>query len=131
MWLLVTFVYVSGRRCLDFARTLKWRQSARQELLTDPELLSDWAVQVGMLDAGIGVSDDDFAAAIALRNGTARREGTAAQLLASLAADLLDLLAGNDIEKGQRLRRSAMQPPVCGLVAREESAPVRHGDLRH
>ena len=50
----MTFVYVSGRRCLDFVGTLKWRQSARQELLTDPELLSDWAVQAGMLDAGIG-----------------------------------------------------------------------------
>ena len=134
----MTFVYVSGRRCLDFVGTLKWRQSARQELLTDPELLSDWAVQAGMLDAGIDVSDDDFAAAIALREaiyrtviarlehgrpkpadvdllndygshpplaprlertGTVRREGTAAQLLASLAADHLDLLAGDDIDR--------------------------------
>ena len=41
------FVYVSGRRCLDFAGTMKYRNSAREELLTDPRLLSDWAVQAG------------------------------------------------------------------------------------
>ena len=33
------------------------------------------------------------------RTGTAHREGDASRLLASLAADLLDLLAGADIEK--------------------------------
>jgi predicted RNA-binding Zn ribbon-like protein len=131
------FVYVSGRRCLDFVGTLKYRQSAREELLTDPRLLSDWAVQAGLLDAGIDITDDDLVAAIELREaiyrtvtarleqhrpqaadvnlinerasqpqltprllrtGATRREGTASQLLASLAADLLDLIAGTDIE---------------------------------
>jgi predicted RNA-binding Zn ribbon-like protein len=133
----VKFVYVSGRTCLDFAGTLKHRTSTREELLTQPELLSDWAVQAGLLDAAIDVTDDDLAAAIELReasyrtviarlehrrpqladvdllnehasqpeltprlhrNGSTSREGTASQLLASLAADLLDLLAGADIE---------------------------------
>ena len=46
------FVYVSGRRCLDFAGTLKHRASMREELLTDPRLLSEWAVQAGLVDAG-------------------------------------------------------------------------------
>jgi len=131
------FVYVSGRRCLDFAGTLKYRTSEREELLTDPGLLSDWAVQAGLLDDAIEITDDDLVAAIAireaiyrtviarleqrwpqvsdvnlinewasqpqltarlLRTGATRREGTAAQLLASLAADLLDLIAGADIE---------------------------------
>lgn len=131
------FVYVSGRRCLDFVGTLKYRQSAREELLTDPRLLSDWAVQAGLLDAGIDITNDDLGAAIELREaiyrtvtarleqhrpqaadvslinerasqsqltprllrtGATRREGTASQLLASLAADLLDLIAGNDIQ---------------------------------
>jgi predicted RNA-binding Zn ribbon-like protein len=131
------FVYVSGRRCLDFVGTLKYRQSAREELLTDPRLLSDWAVQAGLLDAGIDITDDDLVAAIELREaiyravtarleqhrprdadvnlinerasqpqltprllrtGATRREGAASQLLASLAADLLDLIAGTDIE---------------------------------
>jgi predicted RNA-binding Zn ribbon-like protein len=140
----VTFVYLSGRRCLDFAYTLRHWDSAREELLTRPELLSDWAVQAGLLDAAIDVSDDDFAAAIELREaiyrtvvarvehrrpqladvdllnerashpqltpqlqrtGTARREGTVSELLASLAADLLDLLAGPDIENVKRCAR--------------------------
>jgi predicted RNA-binding Zn ribbon-like protein len=131
------FVYVSGRRCLDFAGTLKHRTSASEELLTEPDRLSAWAVQAGLVDAGIAATEDDLAAAIELREaiyrvvtarlehrplevadvdllndrasqsrlaprldrtGSISRDGTASQLLASLAADLLDLLAGGDIE---------------------------------
>jgi predicted RNA-binding Zn ribbon-like protein len=137
----MNFVYVSGRRCLDFVGTLKYRQSAREELLTDARLLSDWAVQAGLLDAGIDITDDGLVAAIELREaiyrtvtarleqhrpqaadvrlinerasqpqltprllrtGATRREGTASQLLASLAADLLDLIAGTDVENVKR-----------------------------
>jgi predicted RNA-binding Zn ribbon-like protein len=61
------FVYVSGRHCLNFVGTMKHRTSARQELLTGPQLLSDWALQAGLVDAAIEVTDDDLAAAIALR----------------------------------------------------------------
>jgi predicted RNA-binding Zn ribbon-like protein len=132
------FKYVSGRGCLDFVGTLRYRASAREELLTDPEKLSDWAVEAGLVDAAIAISDAELAAAIALReaiyrvvsarleggppnaadvdllnehalqpqltpvlhpDGSVRRGGTAPQLLASLAADLLDLYAGPDIEK--------------------------------
>jgi predicted RNA-binding Zn ribbon-like protein len=143
----VKFVYVSGRTCLDFAGTMKGRRrSAPEELLTRPQLLSAWALQAGLLDTDIEVTDDDLAAAIALREaiyrtvtarlehrrptpadvdllnerarqrqltprlqrtGTARREGTASQLLASLAADLLDLLAGPDIDRVKRCANAA------------------------
>jgi predicted RNA-binding Zn ribbon-like protein len=131
------FVYVSGRRCLDFAGTLKYRASAREELLTEPERLSAWAVQAGLVDAGMAVTADDLAAAIELReaiyrvvtarleqrrldvgdvdliseraaqprltprldaDGSISRDGTPEQLLATLAADVLDLLAGGDID---------------------------------
>jgi predicted RNA-binding Zn ribbon-like protein len=133
------FKYVSGRRCLDFVGTLKYRASSKpEELLTNPQQLSDWALQAGLVDAVIEINDDELAAAIALReaiyrivfarlegrrpkvadvdllnehasqpqltprlhpNGSISGEGTASQLLARLAADLLDLLAGPDIEK--------------------------------
>lgn len=135
------FVYVSGRRCLDFAATVRRRDSAHEDLLTHPQLLSDWAVQAGLLDSAIDVTDDELADAIALReaiyrtviariedrrpqlahvdllnehasgrrltprllrSGSVRRDGTASQLLASLAADALDLLAGADIENVKR-----------------------------
>ena len=131
------FVYVSGRRCLDFAGTLRHRRSAREELLTDPDRLSKWAVQAGLVDAAIAVTQDDLAAALELREaiyrvvtaglehrslqvadvdllndrasqprltprldptGSTSRDGTASRLLASLAADLVDLLASGDIE---------------------------------
>jgi predicted RNA-binding Zn ribbon-like protein len=123
---------------LDFAGTLKYRHSVHEELLTNPQQLSDWAVQAGLVDAVIEISDDELVAAITLReaiyrvviarleggrpkvtdvdllnehasqpqltpllhrDGSVSRDGTAPQLLAGLAADLLDLLAGPDIEK--------------------------------
>ncbi|OBA79120.1 hypothetical protein A9W99_21465 [Mycobacterium sp. 1164966.3] len=135
------FVYVSGRRCLDFAGTLKQRDSGREELLTQPECLSDWGVQAGLLDTPIDVTDNDLTAAIALREATYRtvisrldgrglrpadvalinewgaqprltprlhrsgsvsREGSAAQLLASLVADLLDLLGDAEMDNVKR-----------------------------
>jgi predicted RNA-binding Zn ribbon-like protein len=136
------FRYVSGRRCLDFLGTLKHRGSSRaEELLTSPQRLSDWALQAGLVDTVIEITDDELAAAIALREATYRivtarldggrpevadadllngrasqpqltprlhpdgsvsRVSTASQLLARLAADLLDLLAGPDIDKVKR-----------------------------
>ncbi len=132
------FKYVGGRLCLDFVGTLRYRASAREELLTDPQRLSDWAVGAALVDAAIEITGDELAAAISLReaiyrvvvariqggrpqaadvdllnehasqpqltpvllpDGSVRRDGTAPQLLARLAADLLDLYAGPDIEK--------------------------------
>ena len=55
------FSYVSGRRCLDFAGTLRFRASAREELLTSPERLSDWAVQAELVDAVPEITDDELA----------------------------------------------------------------------
>jgi predicted RNA-binding Zn ribbon-like protein len=157
----VTFVYVSGRRCLDFAGTMKHRHGSPEELLTGPELLSDWAVQAGLLDAAIDVTDDDLAAALQLReaiyrtvsariagrrpqpadvgllnerarepqltpqllrSGATRRGGATPQLLASLAADLLDLLAGTDIENVKR----CAHPDCSRLYVDASRAKNRH-----
>jgi predicted RNA-binding Zn ribbon-like protein len=137
------FKYVSGRPCLDFVGTLRYRDSSKaEELLTKPQRLSDWAVQAGLVDEAISeITNADFAAAIAVReaiyriviarlegrrleavdvdlidehasgpqlaprlrpDGSLRREGTAPRLLARLAADLLDMLAGPDIGKVKR-----------------------------
>jgi predicted RNA-binding Zn ribbon-like protein len=155
------FVYVSGRRCLNFAGTMKYRTSEREELLTEPGLLSDWAVQAGLLDDAIDITDDDLVAAIELREaiyrtviarleqrrpqvadvnlinewasqpqltprllrtGATRREGSAAQLLASLAADLLDLVAGADIENVKR----CAHPRCTRLYADSSRGKNRH-----
>jgi predicted RNA-binding Zn ribbon-like protein len=157
----VAFVYVGGRRCLNFVGTMKHRDSAREELLTRPELLSEFAVQGGLLDGAIHVTDDDLAAAIELREaiyrtviarlehrrpqvadvdllneraaqpqitprlqrtGATRREGTAPQLLATLAADLLDLLAGTDIENVKR----CAHPDCTRLYLDASRAKNRH-----
>jgi predicted RNA-binding Zn ribbon-like protein len=157
----VTFIYVSGRQCLNFVGTMRHRDSTREEQLTKRELLSDWAVQAGLLDAAVVVTDDDLAAAIELREaiyrtvtarledrrpqladvdllnerasqpqltprllrtGALRREGTPAQLLASLAADLLDLLAGPDIENVKR----CAHPDCTRLYLDASRAKNRH-----
>ena len=139
------FTYVSGRACLDFMGTLKYRGGAEAEdLLIDPEDLSQWALEAGLVDAAVEATEEDLEVAIAvreagyrvviarleqrrpavadvelinewaaqprltprlLRTGATRRDGTAAQLLASLAADVLELLAGNDIDNVKRCAR--------------------------
>ncbi|MBV8179075.1 MAG: ABATE domain-containing protein [Mycobacterium sp.] len=155
------FIYVGGRQCLNFVGTMKHRHSSREEMLTEPALLSDWAVQGGLVDAGIDVTDDDLAAAIEvreaiyrtviarledrrpqpadvellngrasqpqltprlLRTGAVCRHGTPAQLLASVAADLLDLLAGTDI---QNVKRCA-HPDCTRLYLDTSRAKNRH-----
>ena len=157
----MTFIYVGGRQCLNFVGTMKHRHSSREELLTEPELLSDWAVEAGLLDAAIDVTDDDLAAALELReaiyrtviarleghrpkpadvdllneraaqpqltprllrSGATRREGITVQLLASLAADLLDLLAGGDIENVKR----CAHPDCTRLYLDASRAKNRH-----
>lgn len=147
---------------LNFAGTRKWRRTPPpEELLTQPKLLSDWAVQAGLLDRGIEVAEDDLEAAIALREaiyrtvtariegrrpksadvellnehgshaqltprldrtGAVRREGTPSQLLARLAADLLDLLAGPDIEKV----KGCAHPGCSRLYVDSSRAQNRH-----
>ena len=155
------FVFVCGRACLNFAGTLKHRHTAREERLVNPGVLSEWAMQAGLVDAGIDVTDEELATAIELREaiyrtmtarldhhrpeaadvelineqashpvlsprllrtGTTRREGTGSQLLATLAADLLDLLAGPDIENVKRCAH-----PNCSLLYVDSSrAKNRH-----
>lgn len=144
------FGFVSGRPCLDFAGTLKHRNSTCDERLTAPSVLSEWAVQAGLVEAGIEVTADDLVAAIQVREaiyrtavarldggrprpadvdllneqasqsrltprllvtGAISREGSAAQLIATLAADLLDLLAGPHIANVKRCAH-----PDCTLL---------------
>ncbi|WAJ42693.1 ABATE domain-containing protein [Mycobacterium sp. Aquia_216] len=155
------FGFVCGRTCLNFAGTLGHRLTVPEERLTSPEILSEWAVQAGLVDTGIEVTEDDLVIAIGLReaiyrtaiarlddrepnpadvvllnlrgsqpqltprllpDGTTSREGTASQLLASLAADLLDLLAGPEVGN---LKRCAH--PNCSLLYVDSSrAKNRH-----
>src|ERR1700710_3103452 len=68
----MSFVHVGGRRCLNFVATMKRRDGTREELLTQPELLSDWAVQGGLLDTAIDVTVDELGAAIDLREAVYR-----------------------------------------------------------
>lgn len=57
-----------------------------------------------------------------LRSGDTRRAGTASQLLATLAADLLDLLAGPDIDNVKR----CAHPGCARLYVDSSRAKTRH-----
>jgi predicted RNA-binding Zn ribbon-like protein len=139
------FKFVSGRLCLDFAGTFRYREGVgAEETLSAPERLSDWAVQGRLVDERAEISDAELAAAIDLReaiyrtvvarmrgasptaadvdlinahasqprltptlhaDGSLTRGGDAARLLAALAADLLEMLAGPDADKVKRCSR--------------------------
>ena len=154
-------------RCSISRGHSKWRRTpAPEELLTQPKLLSDWAVQAGLLDRGIEVTEGDLEAAIALREaiyrtvtarlegrrpkpadvellnehgshaqltprldrtGAVRREGTTSQLLARLAADVLDLLAGPDIEKVKGCAIRDLQPPGTAGLRRAHKIGIGAG----
>jgi predicted RNA-binding Zn ribbon-like protein len=157
----VKFAFVCGRVCLNFAGTMKHRNTSRDERLTEPAVLSEWAVQAGLVDDGFEVSDADLGTAIGVReaiyrtatarldgrepeaadvdllnaqasqpqltprllpDGRTSREGTAPQLIATLAADLLDLLAGSDMANVKRCDH-----PNCSLLYVDSSrAKNRH-----
>jgi predicted RNA-binding Zn ribbon-like protein len=69
------------------------RLEQRRPQVADVELVNEWAARPRLTPR-------------LLRTGTLRREGSTAQLLATLAADLLDLLAGPGIHNVKRCARA-------------------------
>ena len=165
----VKFGFVCGRACLNFAGTMKHRNTSPEERLTEPAVLSEWAVAAGLVDAGIAVTDHDLASAIEVReaiyrtatarlddrqptaadvellnkqasqpqltprllpDGTTSREGTAPQLLASLAADLLEPARGARNRQRQTVRPPELLAALRRFLASQEPPLVRDGDLR-
>ncbi|MFI6345500.1 CGNR zinc finger domain-containing protein [Streptomyces sp. NPDC050560] len=71
-------VFLCGSPALDFAATLRARDTVRFELFVTPERLSAWFLGSGLVDAVTSCDEADVAAAIALREAvyalvTARR----------------------------------------------------------
>jgi predicted RNA-binding Zn ribbon-like protein len=117
-------------RSLNFVGTMKHRNSAREELLTEPKLLSDWAVQGGLVDAAIDVTDDDLVAAIELREAiyrtvTARLDG---RRLQPADVDLLNERASG-AQLTPRLLRTAIALPAVPSSA-ERVLGVGHSQER-
>jgi hypothetical protein len=113
--------------------------------LTHPQQLSDWAVQAGLVDAVIEISDDELAAAIALREaiyriGLARLEGgrpkvADVDLLNEHASqpEITPLLHPNGSVSRKAPRRSCSRgwPPICSTflpdptLRRSRNVPIR------
>jgi len=66
------FTFVSGDLALDFAGTVKYRDTAAEETLRSPGRLGEWCVDAGVVDSAPPVSESEFARALAVREAIYR-----------------------------------------------------------
>ena len=69
----MNFAFVSGRPCLDFAGTLKWRRRERsEEQLTGPTRLAEWARAGQLISGSMPVTSAKLAKSILVREAIYR-----------------------------------------------------------
>jgi predicted RNA-binding Zn ribbon-like protein len=143
----VNHAFPCGTLALDFLGTLRARRNpVPAEKLATPELLDDWFVESGMLDAAPHADDADLAAAVELRESlyllVEDRLGGRAALAAAASAAAADLAGqagpadtGDEAEPADSvalaaavevLNRYAEEPPVT--VRLEVAGGVGAGD---
>jgi predicted RNA-binding Zn ribbon-like protein len=66
------FTFVSGNLALDFAGTVKHRETAREDLLSSPTLLREWLAATGLVDSPPVVSAAEFTRALEVREAVYR-----------------------------------------------------------
>ncbi|MEU8238865.1 CGNR zinc finger domain-containing protein [Actinoplanes missouriensis] len=66
------FVFVSGNPALDLLGTLKWRRTAPEEGLAEPDDAARWAVEAGLLSTAPAADDDELERLRELREVTYR-----------------------------------------------------------
>jgi predicted RNA-binding Zn ribbon-like protein len=63
---------VSGNLALDFAGTVAHRNNAREDSLSSPPRLAEWAAAAGLVDSPPAVTEAEFARAVAVREAICR-----------------------------------------------------------
>lgn len=134
-----SFVFVSGRPCLDFAGTLLWRRTLRIELLETPGDLRSWAAQARVVDDLTSPAAGDLEQALVLREaiyGVVRgarahadsggADAAALNLLNSLACGPLPTLT---LTPSGAARREGAFGNVASLLARDTIDLVGSDDL--
>ena len=66
------FTFVSGNLALDFAGTVKHRDTAPEDLLSSPMLLREWVAAAGLVDSPPVVSEAELARALEVREAVYR-----------------------------------------------------------
>jgi predicted RNA-binding Zn ribbon-like protein len=66
------FTFVSGNLALDFAGTVKHRDTAPEDLLSSPVLLREWLAAAGLVDSPPVISEAEFARALEIREAVYR-----------------------------------------------------------
>ena len=120
----MTFTFVSGNLALDFAGTLQHRAATRDEMLSSPQRLQEWAVAAGLVDAPPAVSEAGLARALAVREAIYRLALSAVTGDSRRAGDIYlvnQAAAGAPVsavltEVGQR--KSGTEDEVIATVAR-------------
>ncbi|MGL6236255.1 MAG: CGNR zinc finger domain-containing protein [Segniliparus sp.] len=110
------FTFISGDVVLDFAGTLRYRRTRREELLRSPDDLARWLALAGVLDQEPAVAEAEFAAAVELREAV--YEIAAARLeRGALPGGALALVNGR-----ARQSRVTLQLAESGVIRREGGA---------
>jgi predicted RNA-binding Zn ribbon-like protein len=66
------FTFVSGNLALDFAGTLRYRETGPEELLSSPARLGEWSVAAGLVDSPPQIDEAALARALAVREAVYR-----------------------------------------------------------
>jgi predicted RNA-binding Zn ribbon-like protein len=133
-----SFSFRSGRLALDFAATLMFRDTPEgpRELLPDPGALAAWTVAAGILDSEPSITDEEWAAALALREAIYRLTVAAAEGRGPRAADreLLNRIAASppatlELAGFGRLGRRGDPDQALATIARDAVALLGSADV--
>jgi predicted RNA-binding Zn ribbon-like protein len=119
----VGYTFISGNLALDLTGTVGHRKTVPVELLTRPENLETWLAEAGLLFPDTVITEDDFAAALRLREAVydiataagAEYPPGARSVINDLAAAAPPLLA---IAPDGSLRRRGGATAAISLLAR-------------
>ncbi|MGW2641940.1 CGNR zinc finger domain-containing protein [Streptomyces sp. NPDC001348] len=96
----MSFAFISDHLALDFAATMAWRTTRREELLVEPQDFARWTVEAGVVDTLETVSQAELAKARALREAIYRLALATAEGRPS------------DSEDVARVQQATAHPPV-------------------
>jgi predicted RNA-binding Zn ribbon-like protein len=68
----MAFTFVSGNLALDFAGTVRHRETAPEDLLSSPSLLREWLAAAGLVDSPPLASEAEFAQVLEFREAVDR-----------------------------------------------------------
>ena len=121
------FTFVSGNLALDFAGTLRYRETGPEELLSSPARLGEWSVAAGLVDSPPQIGEAALARALAVREavyrlargavaGAARRPQDVDLVNAGRRPEEVDLVNAGRPQDVDLVNAAAATPPVTAVL---------------